>query len=189
MRGLRRALFLFLAVPLASCSLLGSVTDRSMEHAPFSACTRFGHGPGEGPQCLVMVERRPDGSLSAFARDTVRAGDELLATLSAAPQCQGNFTHVMLAGNAAGPGALHLAVPDAFGRGDVGRDLSLGRGRAASLDSEQCRHAPCTIPAGLRIAVARGRDPARSGLPEKLPPLPRPRSRARSGWRGKAGAA
>ena len=154
MRLGRRVVFLCGILPLASCAVLGPVTDADMEDAPHQACARFaGAEPPEAGQCVTVQVRPAGGRWQAFS-GTLSAGDELLALPSAAPQCtHGNFTHFVLEGSS-DAGAMHVAVPDGFGRGDRGRSFAWRepRSRWTADNIGTSLH----IPAGARVSVTEG---------------------------------
>ena len=149
----RRAIALTGIVPLAGCAVLGPVADAGMEHAPYQACAQFAGAPADAPQCLNVQVRPAGGQWRPFA-GTLSAGDELVAIPSAAPQCtQGNYTHFVLEG-ASESGAMRVAVPDGFGRGDRGRSFAWRepRSRWTADNIGSTVH----IPAAARVTVSAG---------------------------------
>ena len=155
MRVGRGVVFLTMILPLAGCAVLGPVVDAGMEDAPHQACARFGEAvPPEAGQCVTAQVRPAGGSWQRFT-GTLSAGDELLALPSAAPQCtHGNFTHFVLEGSS-DAGAMRVAIPDGFGRGDRGRSFAwrAPRSRWAADNIGTTLH----IPAGARVSVTEGR--------------------------------
>jgi hypothetical protein len=154
MRLGRRVIALTAIMPLAACAVLGPVVDAEMEDAPYEACARFAGPPQEEPQCVAVQMRPAGGRWQPFA-GTLSAGDELLAVPSGAPQCNhGNYTHFVLEGSS-DAGAMRVAVPDAFGRGDRGRSFAWRepRTRWTADNIGTVVHTP----AGARVALTAGR--------------------------------
>ena len=153
MRLGRRVIFLTVLLPLAGCAVLGPVVDADMEDAPYEACARFAGPPQETPQCVAVQMRPAGGRWQPFA-GILSAGDELLAVPSGAPQCNhGNYTHFVLEGSS-DSGAMRVAVPDAFGRGDRGRSFAWRepRTRWTADNIGTVIHTP----AGARVALTEG---------------------------------
>ena len=154
MRVGRRVFILSGILPLAACAVIGPVTDAGMEDAPHQACARFAAAqPPEAGQCVSVQVRPAGGRWQAFT-GTLSAGDELLALPSAAPQCtHGNFTHFVLEGSS-DAGAMRVAIPDGFGRGDRGRSFAwrAPRSRWTADNIGTTLH----IPAGARVSVSEG---------------------------------
>ena len=155
MRVGRRVIALVGIVPLAGCAVLGPVVDADMEDAPYQACARFAGAAASDstPECVAVQVRPAGGAWQPFA-GTLSAGDELLAVPSAAPQCtHGNFTHFVLEGSS-DAGALRIAVPDGFGRGDRGRSFAWHepRSRWTADNIGSSVH----LPAGARVTVGEG---------------------------------
>lgn len=140
-------------IPLAACAVIGPVTDAGMEDAPYEACARFAEAAPPADQC-VSVQMRPAGGRWQAFTGTLSAGDELLALPSAAPQCtHGNFTHFVLEGSS-DAGAMRVAIPDGFGRGDRGRSFAwrAPRSRWTADNIGTTLH----VPAGARVSVSEG---------------------------------
>ncbi len=153
MRLGRRVIALFGIVPLASCAVLGPVVDADMEDAPYEACADFAGTQAGAPQCVSVQVRPAGGPWQPFA-GTLSAGDELLALPSGAPQCtHGNYTHFVLEG-ASDSGAMRVAVPDPFGRGDRGRSFAWRepRTRWTADNIGTTLH----LPAGARVSLSEG---------------------------------
>ena len=141
-------------MPLAACAVVGPVVDADMEDAPYSACARFAGAPAEPSQCVAVQVRPAGGSWQAFT-GTLSAGDELVAIPSPAPRCNhGNYTHFVLEG-ASDAGAMRVAVPDTFGRGDRGRGFvwRTPRTRWTADNIGASVHTP----AAARVSVTEGR--------------------------------
>jgi len=141
MRVSRGIAAILCAAPLAACAVAGPELDRAMDDAPAFACA-------ERPDFLM---RRVDGGAwLPFEGTMIGAGTEVLAM----PAGAGNFTHVVLTGNSHGAGAMRVAVPDAFGRGDRGRTL---RWRETRLRWTVANIGTAVHnPAGVRILVLEG---------------------------------
>lgn len=153
MQRFRNATALIGIVPLAACAVLGPVADAGMEDAPYEACARFAEAPSDTAQCVTVQVRPAGGQWGPFA-GTLSAGDELFAIPSAAPSCaHGNYTHFVLEG-ASTAGAMRVAVPDGFGRGDRGRAFAWHepRTRWAADNIGSAVH----IPAAARVSVSEG---------------------------------
>lgn len=153
MRVGRRVIALTSIITLAACAVLGPVTDADMEDAPYEACARFAGAPVQEPQCVAIQVRPAAGRWQPFG-GTLSAGDELLAIPSPAPRCNhGNYTHFVLEG-ASDAGAMRVAVPDGFGRGDRGRSFAwhAPRTRWTADNIGATLH----IPAGARVSVSEG---------------------------------
>ena len=153
MRIGRRVILALGILPLASCAVLGPVVDADMEDAPYEACARFAEAPADAPQCVSVRVRPAGGRWQAFG-GTLSAGDELLALPSAAPQCNhGNYTHFVIEGRS-DAGAMRIAVPDGFGRGDRGRSFAWHepRTRWTADNIGTSLH----IPAGARVTLGEG---------------------------------
>jgi len=158
MRVSRRAILVLGIMPLASCAVLGPVTDPNGTNAPYQACGRFAEAaPADAtaaaPQCVSVRLKSANGQWGAFS-GTVSAGEELLAIPSGTPQCaHNNYTHVVLEGSSAS-GAMRIAVPDAFGRGDRGRSFAwrTPRARWTADNIGTALH----LPAGARVMVSEG---------------------------------
>jgi hypothetical protein len=141
MRVSRGIAAILIAAPLAACAVVGPELDRAMDDAPAVACA-------ERPAFLM---RTVDGSAwIPFEGTMIGAGTEVLAM----PAGPGNFTHVVLTGDSHGAGAMRVAVPDTFGRGDRGRTLRWRetRQRWTVANIGTALHNP----AGVRIAVLEG---------------------------------
>ncbi|HTU11219.1 MAG TPA: hypothetical protein VMG08_10010 [Allosphingosinicella sp.] len=158
MRVGRRIVALFGILPLAACAVVGPVVDAGMDDAPYQACIRFAEAPAPAeppaPAQCVSVQVRPAGGQWQPFTGTLSAGDTLLALPSAAPQCNhGNYTHFVLEG-ASESGAMRVAVPDAFGRGDRGRAFAwtAPRGRWTADNIGTSIHTP----AGARVSLTEG---------------------------------
>lgn len=154
MRIGRRVIAFSAIIPLAACAVLGPVVDADMEDAPYQACARFAEAPpGAEAQCVAVQVRPAGGRWQPFA-GTLSAGDELLAVPSAAPRCtHGNYTHFVLEGES-DAGAMRVAVPDAFGRGDRGRSFAWRepRTRWTADNIGMVVHTP----AGVRVSLTGG---------------------------------
>jgi hypothetical protein len=154
MRIGRRVIAFTAILPLGACAVLGPVVDADMEDAPYQACARFAEAPpAEGAQCVAVQVRPAGGRWQPFS-GTLDAGDELLAVPSAAPGCtHGNYTHFVLEGESAA-GAMRVAVPDAFGRGDRGRGFAWRepRTRWTADNIGSVIHTP----AGARVSLTEG---------------------------------
>ena len=142
-------------LPLAACAVLGPVADSGMEDAPYQACGYIvdSMAPADTLECLTVQVRPAGGQWGPFA-GPLSAGDELVAIPSAAPQCaHGNYTHFVLEG-ASDAGALRIAVPDGFGRGDRGRSFTWHepRSRWTADNIGSAVH----IPAAARVTVSAG---------------------------------
>jgi hypothetical protein len=123
MRTGRRVIVFTAIMPLTACAVVGPVVDAGMEDAPYSACARFAGPPAEPARCVAVQVRPAGGAWQPFT-GTLSAGDELVAIPSPAPRCNhGNYTHFVLEG-ASEAGAMRIAVPDTFGRGDRGRSFA-----------------------------------------------------------------
>lgn len=149
----RRAAALTGIIPLAACAVLGPVADAGMADAPYQACAHFAGAPADAPQCVSVQVRPAGGQWQPFA-GTLSAGDELVAIPSAAPHCaHGNYTHFVLEG-ASAAGAMRVAVPDGFGRGDMGRSFAWHepRRRWSADNIGTAVH----IPAAARVTVSQG---------------------------------
>lgn len=157
MRVRRRVIALISTMPLAACAVLGPVADAGMENAPYEACVQFAEAQAAAPspaaQCVSVQVRPAGGQWQAFG-GTLSAGDMLLAVPSAAPQCtHGNYTHFVLEG-ASDAGAMRVAVPDGFGRGDLGRSFAwtAPRSRWTADNIGTTNH----MPAGARVSLTEG---------------------------------
>jgi hypothetical protein len=154
MRVSRRAILFLGILPLAGCAVLGPVTDPNLTNAPYQACARFGEPTTVvPPQCVSVRLKSAGGQWGAF-NGTVSAGEELLAIPSGTPQCaHNNYTHFVLEGSS-DSGAMRIAVPDAFGRGDRGRSFRWRtpqtRWTADNIGTAQ------HLPAGARVMVSEG---------------------------------
>ncbi|HVQ07517.1 MAG TPA: hypothetical protein VMS43_03695 [Allosphingosinicella sp.] len=141
MRVSRGIAAILCAAPLAACAVAGPVLDRAMDDAPTVACT-------ERP---AFLRRTVDGrAWIPFEGTMIGAGTEVLAM----PAQAGNFTHVVLTGDGGAAGAMRVAVPDLFGRGDRGqtRRWREARQRWTVDNIGTALHNP----AGVRIAVLEG---------------------------------
>lgn len=151
----RRFAALSLVLPLAACAVFGPVVDAGMEDAPYEACyTLADMAPPEAPPQCVSVQVRPAGGRWGPFTGTLSAGDELVAIPSAAAHCtHGNYTHFVLEGSS-DAGALQIAVPDGFGRGDMGRSFTWRqpRSRWTADNIGTSVH----IPAAARVMVSAG---------------------------------
>jgi hypothetical protein len=153
MRIGRRVILSLAIMPLAACAVLGPVADAGMEDAPYEACARFAQAPSDAPQCVAVQVRPAGGNWRPFA-GSLSAGDELLAVPSAAPECnRGNYTHFVIEGSS-DAGAMRVAVPDGFGRGDRGRSFAWHepRTRWTADNIGTTLH----IPAGARVSLTQG---------------------------------
>ena len=153
MRVSRRAILFLGILPLAGCAVVGPVTDPNLTNAPYQACARFAEAPADAPQCVSVRLRSADGQWGTFA-GTVSAGEQLLAIPSGTPQCaHNNYTHFVLEGSS-DSGAMRIAVPDAFGRGDRGRSFAwrTPRTRWTADNIGTAQH----LPAGARVTVTEG---------------------------------
>jgi hypothetical protein len=160
MRVGRRVIFSLGILPLASCAVVGPVVDAGMENAPHQACVRFAEAqppePGSasgGGQCVSAQVRNAAGQWQPFT-GTLNTGELLVAIPSPAPQCNhGNYTHFVIEG-ASDAGAMRVAVPDTFGRGDRGRDFSWNRPRTrwAADNIGSAVHTP----AAARVTLSQG---------------------------------
>jgi hypothetical protein len=140
-------------LPLAACAVLGPVADADMDDAPYQACAHFADAPADAPQCVSVQVRPAGGQWQPFA-GTLAAGDELVAIPSAAPQCaHGNYTHFVLEG-ASAAGAMRVAVPDGFGRGDMGRSFAWREPRRRWIADNI--GTAVHIPAAARVTVSEG---------------------------------
>ncbi len=116
----------------AGCAVLGPVTDPNETNAPYQACARIAEAPpAAAPCCPAMREprsapRAASGARSAAPSPPARSCSPFPRT----PQCaHSNYTHVVLEGSS-DSGAMRIAVPDAFGRGDRGRSFAWRTPRA-----------------------------------------------------------
>lgn len=161
MRVSRRAILFLGILPLAGCAVVGPVTDPNLTNAPYQACARFADAPAEAapaappdaPQCVSVRLKAANGQWGAF-NGTIAAGEELLALPSGTPQCaHNNYTHFVLEGSS-DAGAMRIAVPDAFGRGDRGRSFAWRTpgSRWAADNIGTAQH----LPAGARVMVSEG---------------------------------
>jgi hypothetical protein len=161
MRVSRRAILFLGILPLAGCAVVGPVTDPNLTNAPYQACARFADAPAEAapaappdaPQCVSVRLKAANGQWGAF-NGTIAAGEELLALPSGTPQCaHNNYTHIVLEGSS-DAGAMRIAVPDAFGRGDRGRSFAwrTPRSRWTADNIGTAQH----LPAGARVMVSEG---------------------------------
>ena len=150
--GRRVSLFTGIVL-LAACAVVGPVVDADMEDAPYQACARFAEAPAEPAQCVAVQVRPAGGSWQPFT-GTLSAGDELVAIASPAPHCtHGNYTHFVLEG-ASEAGAMRVAVPDTFGRGDRGRSFAWREPRTRwTADNVG---ATIHTPAAARVSVTDG---------------------------------
>ena len=138
---------------LSACMFVGPIVDPSLKDAPYAACSSFGSEPAtidvQPAQCFTLLQRGPDGGMVARASNEMRAGDEVLAVKSSAPECQGAFTDLTLSGDATGPGEMRLEVADAVGRGIVGRTARWQESRTGRRwtlgDIDQTLHIPGTV--------------------------------------------
>jgi hypothetical protein len=156
MRVGRRVIALTGIIPLAACAVIGPVVDADMEDAPYEACVRFAGAPADAPQCLRVQVRTAGGQWQPFG-GTLSAGEELLAIpldQFAAPQCHhGNYTHFVLEGTS-DSGAMWIAVPDGFGRGDRGRGFTWNEPRTRwTADNIG---ATLHLPAAARVSLSAG---------------------------------
>ena len=154
MRIGRRTILSLGIVPLAGCAVLGPVVDAGMEDAPYRACATF-NAPTtvEAPQCVSVRVRSASGQWGPVG-GTLNAGEELLAIPSGTPQCaHNNYTHFVLEGSS-DAGAMRIAVPDAFGRGDLGRSFAWRRPQtrwtADNIGTSQ------HLPAAARVTLSEG---------------------------------
>ncbi|WP_395611645.1 hypothetical protein [Allosphingosinicella sp.] len=157
MRVSRRAILVLGIMPLAGCAVLGPVADPNETNAPYQACARIAEAPPAAtpaaPQCVSLRLRAASGQWGAFG-GTVSAGEELLAIPSGTPQCaHSNYTHVVLEGSS-DSGAMRIAVPDAFGRGDRGRSFAwrTPRARWTADNIGTALH----LPTAARVMVSEG---------------------------------
>ena len=157
MRVSRRSILVLGIIPLAGCAVLGPVTDPNETNAPYQACARIAEAPPAAapaaPQCVSLRLRAASGQWGAFG-GTVSAGEELLAIPSGTPQCaHSNYTHVVLEGSS-DSGAMRIAVPDAFGRGDRGRSFAwrTPRARWTADNIGTALH----LPTAARVMVSEG---------------------------------
>ena len=134
-----------------------SQADPNLTNAPYQACTRFAEAPADAtpaaPQCVNVRMRSAGGQWGPFT-GSLSAGEELLAIPSGTPQCaHNNYTHFVLEGSSES-GAMQIAVPDAFGRGDRGRSFSwrTPRTRWTADNIGTAQH----LPAGARVTVSEG---------------------------------
>lgn len=140
-------------MPLAACAVLGPVVDAGMEDAPYRACVTFAAAPTAAAQCVSVRVRSASGQWGPFG-GTLSAGEELVAIPSGTPQCaHSNYTHFVLEGSSEA-GAMRVAVPDAFGRGDRGRSFAWRRPQtrwtADNIGTSQ------HLPAAARVTVSEG---------------------------------
>ena len=154
MRIGRRVILSLGIMPLAGCAVLGPVVDAGMEDAPYRACATF-NAPTtvEAPQCVSVRVRSASGQWGPFG-GTLSAGEQLLAIPSGTPQCaHNNYPHFVLEGSSAS-GAMRIAVPDAFGRGDLGRSFAWRRPQtrwtADNIGTSQ------HLPAAARVTLSEG---------------------------------
>ena len=156
MRVSGRAIRFLGILPLAGCAVVGPVTDPNLTNAPYQACARFADAPANAPnapQCVSVRLRSAGGQWGAFS-GTISGGEELLALPSGTPQCaHNNYTHFVLEGSS-DSGAMRIAVPDAFGRGDRGRSFAwrTPRSRWTADNIGTALH----LPAGARVTVSEG---------------------------------
>jgi hypothetical protein len=153
MRIGRRTILSLGILPLAGCAVVGPVVDAGLEDAPYRACVTFAEAPAAAPQCVSVRVRAARGQWGPF-NGTLNAGEELLAIPSGTPQCaHSNYTHFVLEGSS-DAGAMRVAVPDAFGRGDRGRSFAWTRPRtrwtADNIGTSQ------HLPAAARVMVSQG---------------------------------
>jgi hypothetical protein len=158
MSSTRPALALLALVPLASCALVGPLVDRQMDDAPYAACTRFeSDGALAGQiQCFALLERGPNGGFVPRASSHLQAGDEVFAAKSAAPECQHAFSHLVVGGDTTGPGEMRLEVPDAVGRGPIGRTVDWEEARVGRRWAVSDIDTPLHIPGGVRLEMLEG---------------------------------
>jgi hypothetical protein len=134
MRVSGRAILFLGILPLAGCAVVGPVTDPNLTNSPYQACVRFAEAPADAatpaaPQCATVQMRAANGQWGPFT-GTLSAGEQLLVTPSGTPQCaHSNYTHIVLEGSS-DSGALSIAAPDEFGRGDRGRSFTWDRPRS-----------------------------------------------------------
>lgn len=153
MRIGRRVILSLGIMPLAACAVLGPVVDAGMEDAPYRACVTFAAAPTDAAQCVSVRVRSASGQWGPFG-GTLSAGEELVAIPSGTPQCaHSNYTHFVLEGSS-DAGAMRVAVPDAFGRGDRGRSFAWRRPQtrwtADNIGTSQ------HLPAAARVTVSEG---------------------------------
>ena len=140
-------------LPLAACAVLGPVVDAGMDDAPYRACVTFAAAPTAAAQCVSVRVRSASGQWGPFG-GTLSAGEELVAIPSGTPQCaHSNYTHFVLEGSSEA-GAMRVAVPDAFGRGDRGRSFAWRRPqtRWTADNIGTAQH----LPAAARVTVSEG---------------------------------
>lgn len=140
-------------MPLAACAVLGPVVDAGMDDAPYRACVTFAAAPTAAAQCVSVRVRSASGQWGPFG-GTLSAGEELVAIPSGTPQCaHSNYTHFVLEGSSEA-GAMRVAVPDAFGRGDRGRSFAWRRPqtRWTADNIGTAQH----LPAAARVTVSEG---------------------------------
>ena len=154
MRADRRMFAMLAVAPLASCSVVGPVVDRSMDDAPRMACARFAE-PAT-PQCFNLYRSGARWEPVTAEAAELRAGDELHAIKSTDPTCAGEFTHLAVAADTNGPGAIRLEIPDAVGRQTVGRTFRWRQARAGRRWAVEGIDTPLHIPGGVTVKLLEG---------------------------------
>jgi len=143
---------------------LEAMIAHAREAAPAECCGLVGGFSGTHANSLYRlrnVTAEPEVRYEAAPEDLFAAqrlmrerGEELLAIPSGTPQCaHNNYTHFVLEGSS-DSGAMRIAVPDAFGRGDRGRSFSwrTPRTRWTADNIGTAQH----LPAGARVMVSEG---------------------------------
>jgi hypothetical protein len=120
---IRRNLALILVLPATACALVQPIFDGDMSSAPRAACLQLVDAPAGAPQCLSILRRGPNNSWLPLDGNRLQAGDEWSAVRVGPASCQGDFTHLVVTGNATGPGAMRVQSADVIGRGVYGRDF------------------------------------------------------------------
>ena len=145
-----------LAAALGGCALAGPVLDPGMEDAPYQACYRFDPA-GDAPQCFLLVTEGEHVSGSDLGSGRLAAGDRLRGMLSGAPGCPAAyFTHLTVAGDTTGAGAMRVEAHDAIGRGSIGDDFQWREAEAARDWVVDGIGSPLVNPASFSIELRAG---------------------------------
>lgn len=142
-------------VPLtAGCSITNPILDPSGRSAPTEACHDFA-APSEN-QCVILARRDSEGRFAAVDGGLLRAGETLVAMRSAARQCQGDYSRLIVSGTAGSGGEMRADVADAFARGMVGRTFQLRAGTGPRHWVLSGISTPVHNPASAEIRVIAG---------------------------------
>ena len=158
MSSKRSVASLLALAPLAACVLAGPLADRQMDDAPYAACTRFtAEGAPTGQiQCFTLLERGPNGGFVPRASTRLQAGDEVFAAKSSAPGCTNAYSHLVVGGDTTGPGEMRIDVPDAVGRGTIGRTVDWEEARTGRRWAVADIDTPLHLPGGVRLELLEG---------------------------------